>query len=901
MIIENIRMMNFLSHRDSDIYLGKGINIILGQNGSGKSSIFEAMKVAFFGQAESERRRIVSYGESLSKISVKFRIGSHEYEIKREIENKKERETTKSALLTMDGEILAEGSTAVSSEIQNLMGISKSAFINSIYVDQGQIDSLVRDSPAERKDIFNEIIGLKNYDRAFDEIDSISRKLSAEIAQIDFMREQKRNTEKEITAINCRIRDLENKQGEMQKNIENQKETTGEIQRKYEEFLRLSTLMESKRNKISELHKSIGNSEKKRKDLETGLGNIEQLRNRIRNLESDPLYVYGDRLAIIDQNINMIIEARKEIDKLLGNKKRLENSREKLGEEEGKQKVIQEKVNEITEKEREMEELRPKKYAYDNFAKEMNDLNSQKNSIMKKRSDTEKSIPESIWKNNMTPEDVEGFLKGLREEENELNGKIMGANALKSKYNSEIKLIKTKIEELKNVKECPLCGQELSEDHHRQVINQYNEDMGSMEEQMRGGENLISACNKKLSRIRDEIVSFSSQQIREYFTLSEKLSQILEILTEKEKGMKELEEVSKKFQTLESSLKYDIHFKDDLARSREIISGLNSIIKSLEDEDIDSAMKRVKERIDDLEKKNNSSMEAFNLWTQGRRVSDYDAIRKERDKSNQILNAARGKEDELNALIGILSSMQSEREKIENEIISLNSQVANYEDIAGKRDRENNLLEELREESGKITSELTGLRVKEEDLKTSIEQTQKNLEEMERSKKIYDFLMLLKKGFSRDGIPQIIRKMALEVINSITRNIISRFNLNIDDIGISEDLDVEIMQNGYVKNITQLSGGEKTAVSIAMRLAIAKYLGRNISTIMMDEPTVYLDEERRNDLREILQYSMKDLSEEGVFPQIVIITHHPELETAADISLHVTKSNGLSVVENASY
>ena len=34
---------------------------------------------------------------------------------------------------------------------------------------------------------------------------------------------------------------------------------------------------------------------------------------------------------------------------------------------------------------------------------------------------------------------------------------------------------------------------------------------------------------------------------------------------------------------------------------------------------------------------------------------------------------------------------------------------------------------------------------------------------------------------------------------------------------------------------------------------------------------------------EILQYAMKDLSDEGIFPQIVIITHHTELETAADI------------------
>lgn len=105
------------------------------------------------------------------------------------------------------------------------------------------------------------------------------------------------------------------------------------------------------------------------------------------------------------------------------------------------------------------------------------------------------------------------------------------------------------------------------------------------------------------------------------------------------------------------------------------------------------------------------------------------------------------------------------------------------------------------------------------------------------------------------------------------------------------------MQDGSEKNISQLSGGERTSISIAMRMAIAKYLGREVSTILMDEPTVYLDEERRNDLKDILQYSMKELSDEGFFPQITIITHHQELEAAADLCFHVQKVNGISEVK----
>jgi exonuclease SbcC len=240
-------------------------------------------------------------------------------------------------------------------------------------------------------------------------------------------------------------------------------------------------------------------------------------------------------------------------------------------------------------------------------------------------------------------------------------------------------------------------------------------------------------------------------------------------------------------------------------------------------------------------------------------------------------------------------------ENANTEIGKLKEEINQFGDIDRELSDINSRYSDLVERRVNLTGQKSSLNTSIQDLEKNIEKFKGDLEEIERTKKLHDFLVLVRKAFNRDGIPQLIRQMALESINSITRNLISRFNLNMEDIRISDDLDVDIMQYGEVKNITQLSGGEKTAVSIAMRLAIAKYLGRNISTIMMDEPTIYLDEERRNDLREILQYAMKDLSDEGIFPQIVIITHHTELETAADISLHVSKVDGRSVVENSSY
>jgi len=61
----------------------------------------------------------------------------------------------------------------------------------------------------------------------------------------------------------------------------------------------------------------------------------------------------------------------------------------------------------------------------------------------------------------------------------------------------------------------------------------------------------------------------------------------------------------------------------------------------------------------------------------------------------------------------------------------------------------------------------------------------------------------------------------------------------------------------------------------------------------MDEPTTHLDEERRRELVEI----MKSFFREGAtIPQMIIITHHRELEDVADTVYRVEKVNGVSKV-----
>ena len=85
--------------------------------------------------------------------------------------------------------------------------------------------------------------------------------------------------------------------------------------------------------------------------------------------------------------------------------------------------------------------------------------------------------------------------------------------------------------------------------------------------------------------------------------------------------------------------------------------------------------------------------------------------------------------------------------------------------------------------------------------------------------------------------------------------------------------------------------GEKIAVALALRLGITQAMSKgSIETILLDEPTIHLDSQRRQELIGLLRGM-------SVLPQMIIVTHDSELENAADSIIKVKKENGISKVE----
>ena len=124
------------------------------------------------------------------------------------------------------------------------------------------------------------------------------------------------------------------------------------------------------------------------------------------------------------------------------------------------------------------------------------------------------------------------------------------------------------------------------------------------------------------------------------------------------------------------------------------------------------------------------------------------------------------------------------------------------------------------------------------------------------------------------------------------------FDVLLEDETISVRLDDEftpvIEQNGYETVIENLSGGEKTSVALAYRLALNKVINDIVSEIktkdilMLDEPTDGFSSEQLEKIRDILnQLKMK---------QIIIVSHEPKIESFVDKVIRVEKQEHVSAV-----
>src|SRR5919197_564290 len=87
-MIKAIELQNFISHNTTKLTFNRGISVFIGHNGSGKSSIIDAITFALYGQhTRKTNKNLVRRGSESSSLNVRFTVGPKEYIAHRQLGN----------------------------------------------------------------------------------------------------------------------------------------------------------------------------------------------------------------------------------------------------------------------------------------------------------------------------------------------------------------------------------------------------------------------------------------------------------------------------------------------------------------------------------------------------------------------------------------------------------------------------------------------------------------------------------------------------------------------------------------------------------------------------------------------------------------------------------------------
>jgi exonuclease SbcC len=165
--------------------------------------------------------------------------------------------------------------------------------------------------------------------------------------------------------------------------------------------------------------------------------------------------------------------------------------------------------------------------------------------------------------------------------------------------------------------------------------------------------------------------------------------------------------------------------------------------------------------------------------------------------------------------------------------------------------------------------------------KKVIDSSNKVIEQLQRASEFMKILEKIRSAvFYRDGtVGKSIRSWAIKVISEKASEYASLFNIGISRIELAEGArEIAITCYGRQGEIEMdsLSGGEKVALALALRLGIAYMMGSNkLDFVILDEPTTHLDEERRKALVRIVSEAFREGA--GPLAQLIIITHDSDI------------------------
>lgn len=497
--------------------LGKsGIYLITGDTGAGKTTVFDAISYALYGEASGNYRENTTLRSKYASadtptfVELEFEYNNEIYKINRNPEyprpNKRGEGFTKQSanaeLVMPDGSVITK-IKEVSAKVEEIIGINKNQFSQIAMIAQGDFRKLLNCETNERSKIFRKIFKTEPYH-------NIEIKLSSLFNELKRNREkEKSGIEQYINQLKCNENDTLSLELERAKSgdvlIEDVIKLAGEIINKDTlEYTKTQKNIESINEEIEKINSNIKlyeNQEATKKAYAKASAKLEELKTK-RN-ECEKAYksaeAQRERLDDLTRKINLINSKMPKYDEL----KSLENSiNERTQSFEKSNNSLKLKQQEITLLEKEIDE---KSKALEEIKGA--DLLAQKLTVQKeeisKKAEALKELKTEIDRcktEQKNLKNAQSFAKSALDEygalENEYNQIYIAF------FNEQAGII---ADELKDGEPCPVCGSTSHPNLARKSEN------APSQADVESAQNLVKKAQEKADKARDTASALKSR------------------------------------------------------------------------------------------------------------------------------------------------------------------------------------------------------------------------------------------------------------------------------------------------------------------------------------------------------------------------------------------------------
>lgn len=174
-VIRTVDMSNWRRFDHHVVEFGPGINFMVGDNASGKTSTLEAIAYALTGDpATVTRERVLRDPEQPATVRLSFLAGEEEYVIERT--QLPDRVGPAALWKKTDKKKLASSPKGVTREVETIMGVSADFLRRIVYMAEGDVFKFATDPPGEVLDQqVRRVLGLDQIERYLSALDAAAR------------------------------------------------------------------------------------------------------------------------------------------------------------------------------------------------------------------------------------------------------------------------------------------------------------------------------------------------------------------------------------------------------------------------------------------------------------------------------------------------------------------------------------------------------------------------------------------------------------------------------------------------------------------------------------------------------------------------------------------------------